>query len=69
MPRRLQLLPPPAVARRKVTRVVVAHRLSTIQKADRIYVLERGKVSQVGNYDELCAVDGLFKRMIERQEI
>ncbi|MEK6236471.1 MAG: NHLP bacteriocin export ABC transporter permease/ATPase subunit [Planctomycetales bacterium] len=56
-----------SVDRRNVTRVVVAHRLSTIRDADRIYVLEAGKVTQVGTYDDLVAEEGLFKRMVARQ--
>ena len=51
----------------QVTRVVIAHRLSTIRRADRIYVLERGRVSQVGTYDELASAPGLFQRLVERQ--
>jgi NHLM bacteriocin system ABC transporter ATP-binding protein len=56
-----------SIARRKVTRVVVAHRLSTIQDADRIYVIEKGRVVQVGTFAELAAQEGLFKRMVQRQ--
>jgi ABC-type multidrug transport system fused ATPase/permease subunit len=50
-----------------MTRLVIAHRLSTIVQADRIYVLEKGRVRQSGRYGELCAEDGLFKRLVERQ--
>ncbi len=50
------------------TRVVVAHRLSTIRHADRIVVLDAGRVVESGNYDELMANDGLFARMAARQE-
>lgn len=55
--------------RRHVTRIVVAHRLSTIQTADRIYVLEAGRVVQAGNYSELAAVEGPFKRLVDRQTV
>lgn len=51
----------------QVTRVVIAHRLSTIRQADRIYVLERGRVAQVGTYDELAAQEGHFQRLVQRQ--
>jgi ABC-type multidrug transport system fused ATPase/permease subunit len=49
------------------TRIVVAHRLSTIRNADRIYVVEAGRVMQVGNYDQLIKEDGLFARLVARQ--
>ncbi|MEM9908690.1 MAG: NHLP bacteriocin export ABC transporter permease/ATPase subunit, partial [Cyanobacteria bacterium P01_D01_bin.44] len=43
-----------------VTRIVVAHRLSTIRNADRIYVIKAGRVVQQGNFDELAAQEGVF---------
>jgi NHLM bacteriocin system ABC transporter ATP-binding protein len=49
------------------TRIVIAHRLSTIQNADRIYVLEGGKVVQQGRYDELAGQPGLFADLAKRQ--
>ena len=49
------------------TRIVIAHRLSTLVKADRIYVLQSGKVVQEGNYNELSEVDGVFRDLIQRQ--
>ena len=49
------------------TRIVIAHRLSTIRHADRIYVMQRGQVVQVGNFDHLSAVDGPFRSLVERQ--
>jgi len=55
------------IERSAATRIVIAHRLSTIRKADRIYVLEAGRVTQCGSYDELLAADGPFRRMAERQ--
>ena len=50
------------------TRIVIAHRLSTIREADRIYVVESGRVVQVGNFAELVKQDGgLFARLAARQ--
>jgi ATP-binding cassette subfamily C protein len=51
----------------KVTRVVVAHRLSTIRNADRIYVLDCGRVVQQGCFQELAEQEGLFARLMARQ--
>jgi ATP-binding cassette subfamily C protein len=51
----------------QVARVVIAHRLSTIRNADRIYVVESGRVVQVGNYEKLANQEGLFARLIARQ--
>ena len=50
-----------------VTRIVVAHRLSTIRAADRIHVLDHGRVVEEGRIEELLAADGLFRRLAERQ--
>ena len=50
-----------------VTRVVIAHRLSTIRHADRIYVLQDGKIVQQGSFEELAAVEGLFADLMARQ--
>jgi NHLM bacteriocin system ABC transporter ATP-binding protein len=51
----------------KVTRVVVAHRLSTIRQADRIYVIQSGRVVQQGSFEQLAAQAGLFAQLIQRQ--
>jgi ATP-binding cassette subfamily C protein len=52
---------------RAVTRIVIAHRLSTVRKADRIHVLAAGQVVQSGTFDELAAVDGPFRELVRRQ--
>ncbi len=56
-----------SLARLAVTRVVIAHRLSTIREADRIVVLEGGRIVQSGSYAELIACDGPFARLARRQ--
>lgn len=51
------------------TSIVVAHRLSTIQKADKIIVLENGEIVQTGTHVELIELDGPYKRFVEIQSI
>jgi subfamily B ATP-binding cassette protein MsbA len=50
------------------TTVVIAHRLSTIQNADKIVVLEAGKIVEVGSHLELINHNGLYKRLIDMQQ-
>ncbi len=49
------------------TRIVIAHRLSTLEQADRIYVMQAGKVVQSGAFTELMEVDGVFRELVKRQ--
>ncbi|MGB8247821.1 MAG: ABC transporter ATP-binding protein [Chlorobium sp.] len=49
------------------TALVVAHRLSTVRNADRIIVMERGKVLEFGNHEELLALDGAYKKLHDIQ--
>jgi len=54
----------------EVTVVIVAHRLSTVKKADIIYVLDKGRVEEKGTYEELINKrNGKFKDMVKRQNI
>ncbi len=47
------------------TSIVIAHRLSTIQNVDRIAVLHRGEIREMGNHNELLRQDGLYKRLYD----
>ena len=53
----------------KCTRIVIAHRLSTIQNADRIIMLEGGKIIEDGNYQQLIEKKGKFAELVDRQRL
>ncbi len=53
--------------RLNVTRIVIAHRLSTVVNADSIVVLDKGRVVETGTYDELMELGGLFHDLATRQ--
>jgi len=58
-----------SISKLNCTRIVIAHRLSTIQHADRILMLDGGKVVESGDYDSLIAKKGLFAELVERQRL
>jgi len=49
------------------TVIVIAHRLSTLKRADRIYVLDHGRIIESGRHEELVAAGGLYSRLDEIQ--
>jgi subfamily B ATP-binding cassette protein MsbA len=49
------------------TSIVIAHRLSTIQKADSIVVMQKGRIVEQGNHDELMSLNGVYNRLVSLQ--
>ncbi|HKJ67643.1 MAG TPA: ABC transporter ATP-binding protein, partial [bacterium] len=50
------------------TTLIIAHRLSTIKDADRILVLDNGRIAEQGGHDELLASNGVYTRLFSRQQ-
>ncbi len=57
------------MAQRNMTRVLIAHRLSTVKGCDRIYVMDGGRIKETGSYEELMEKKGLFYELVRRQEL
>ena len=51
------------------TCIVIAHRLSTVQHADEIIVLNNGKIAERGNHESLIRNNGLYKKLVEMQQV
>ncbi len=51
------------------TSIVIAHRLSTVQNADEIIVLEKGEIKERGTHTELLAHQGLYKKLVDMQQV
>ena len=58
-----------AIDKLKCTRIVVAHRLSTIRHCDRIIVLDKGKIVEEGTYETLIEKNGFFAELVARQRL
>ncbi len=57
------------ISRLGMTRVIIAHRLSTVQDADQIVVLDQGRIVESGDYGSLTAANGIFAELVRRQEL
>ncbi len=64
---RTQRIVTESLERLEATRIIVAHRLSTIRRADRIYVIDAGRVVQQGTFGQLAEVPGLFRDLMRHQ--
>lgn len=64
---RTQAMVTESMQRMQATRIAIAHRLSTIIKADRICYLHNGEIAEIGNYEELMALNGRFAALATRQ--
>lgn len=54
---------------RNMTRVMIAHRLSTVKNCDKIYVMDKGEIVENGSYEELIDNKGLFYELAKRQQL
>lgn len=55
--------------RSRLTTIMIAHRISTVQNADHIVVLDEGKIVEYGTHEELMKANGLFKSMYDKQQL
>ena len=52
-----------------LTSIVIAHRLSTVKSANQVLVIDSGRIVQKGTHDILAKQDGLYRSLVERQEL
>ena len=64
---RTQAIVSASLEKLKATRIVIAHRLSTVKNADKIFVMDKGRIVESGTYDELMELGGMFASLAKRQ--
>lgn len=64
---RAQAVVTESIKKLNVTRIVIAHRLSTIRDCDKIIVMDKGKITESGTFEELVERGGLFAKLVKRQ--
>ncbi len=55
--------------RRGKTTITIAHRISTVQHSDYIYVLDQGKLVEEGTHSELVELNGIYRQMVIKQQL
>ena len=53
---------------KNITKIIVSHRISTVEQCDQILVLNQGKVIEIGTHQELCKIDGYYKETYDKQK-
>lgn len=64
---RTQAIVTESLKKMNATRIVVAHRLSTIRECDHIFVVDKGRIAEKGGFDELVAKGGIFAELVKHQ--
>jgi len=55
--------------RRDKTTIIIAHRISTIQNADKIMVIDKGEIAELGSHAELMKLGGIYAKLYEKQQL
>ena len=53
----------------KFTMIIIAHRMSTIKDASKIFVIENGEIKETGSHEDLINANGVYQRLVETQSM